>query len=238
MTRKHNGAVAAILAVTLLASLGAPVTATGQTAADASVWTAASLRGRVSADGAWRWTADSLVQSRDGVQTLDSGLGLVTITRDVSPRVGVGFGYGFGAGFPDSGALLEHRFTQQVTWSSGLRTRLSVRSVVEERFMAGRDSMLLRARQQVRLVWPLADRGRLRGIVSEEVLVQADSRALTSPRLNGNRVFVGIGRTLTPRSTMEVGYLDAYSIAGSNRRQHSHVLWASLAVSLTQGRQR
>jgi hypothetical protein len=235
MTRKRNGAVAATLAVTLFTSLGAAVTATGQTTTDDAVWTVVSLRGRVSADGAWRWTADSLVRSRDGAQTLDFALGHVMLTRDVTPRVGVGFGYGFGAGFPDSGALLEHRFAQQVTWSSGLHTRLSVRSLVEERFITGHDAMLLRARQQVRVVWPLAGLGGLRGVISEEVLVQADSRALTSPRLNSNLAFVGIGRTLTPRSAMEVGYLNSYSIAGSNRRR-SHVLSASLVMSLSQGR--
>jgi hypothetical protein len=236
MTLKRNGAAAAALALTLFASFGAAVTASGQTTTDDRVWTTVSLRGRISGDGAWRWAADLLVQSRDGVQTLDSGLGRVMVTRDVSPHVGVGFGYGFGAGFPATGALLEHRFTQQVTWSSGRRTRLSLRSRVEERFSVGRDSMLLRARQQVRVVWPLADRGRLQGVVWEEVLVQADAGALTAPRLKSNRVFVGIGRTLTPRSAIEIGYLNAYSIADPNRRLRSHVLSASLAVSLSQER--
>jgi hypothetical protein len=220
----------------LFASFGVAVTATGQTTTDAGVWTAVSLRGPISADRAWGWTADSFLRSRDGVQTLDFVLGHVMVTRDVTERVGVGFGYGFAAGFEDSGALLEHRFTQQVGWSRGLRTRLSVRSLVEERFIVGQDAMLLRARQQVRVVWPLARQGRLRGVVSEEVLVQADSRALTAPRLHSNRAFAGIGRTLTSRTAMEVGYLNSYSMAGSNRPQRSHVLSASLAVSLSEGR--
>jgi uncharacterized protein DUF2490 len=234
MTRKRKGAAAA-LAVTLFASLGTAATATGETTTDEGVWTAVSLRSWVSADAAWRWTADSLVRSRNGVQTFDFVLGHVMVTREVTPRVGVGFGYGVGAGFPESGALREQRLTQQFTWSRGLHTRLSVRSLVEERFIAGH-AMVLRAREQVRVVWPLAGQGRLRGVLSEEVSVQADSRALTSPRLNSSQAFVGIGRTLTPRSAMEVGYLHSYSIAGANRRQRSHALSASLAVSLSQER--
>jgi Protein of unknown function (DUF2490) len=235
MTRRWNGAAAWTLAAMLFAALGVAAPVAGQTATDEGMWTAVSLRGKVSADSAWRWTADSLVRSRDGIQTLDFVLEHVMVTRDVTPRVGVGFGYGFGAGFLDSRALHEHRFTQQVTWSGGGHTRMSLRSLLEERFITGHAAMLLRVRQQVRAAWPLAARGRLRGVISEEVLVQADSRALTAPRLNSNRVFVGIGQTLTPRSAMEIGYLNAYSIAGSNRHQRSHVLSASLAVSLSRG---
>jgi hypothetical protein len=158
------------------------------------------------------------------------------VTRDVGRGGGVGFGYAVGAGFRNSGALFEHRLTQMVTWSGGVRTRVSLRSLLEERFITGRDAMLLRARQQVRVIWPLAARRGLWGVVSEEVLVQADSRALTSPRLNGNRLFVGMGRALTPRSAVEIGYMNVYSSTGSNRRQSSHVLSASLAVSLSRGR--
>jgi hypothetical protein len=207
-----------------------------QTATNGGVWTAFSLRGKVSADAAWRWTADSFMQSRDGVRTLDLALEHVMVTRDVSRRVSVGFGYAVGAGFRNSGALLEHRLTQLVTWSGGVQTRVSLRSLLEERFIAGRDAMLLRVRPQVRVVWPLAAEGRLRGVVSEEVLVQADSRALASPRLDGNRLFVGLGWTLTPGRAVEIGYVNAHARAGSNRHERSHLLSASLAVSLSQGR--
>ena len=237
MARRYDKAAGA-LAVMLIAALVVTAPAAGQTATDEGVWTAVSLRGKVSADAAWRWNADSFVQSRDGVRTLDLAFEQLIVTRDVGRQVGVGFGYGGGAGFRTSGPLLEHRLTQLVTWSGGVRTRVSLRSQLEERFIIGRDAMLLRAREQLRVVWPLGARGRLRGVVSGEVLVQADSNALTSPRLDGTRLFVGIGRTLTPGSSVEIGYLNVSSSAGSNRRQSSHVVAASLAVSLPQGRRR
>lgn len=235
MTRRREGAAAA-LAVMCAAALGVAAPAAGQMATDKGVWTAVSLRGNLSADAAWRWTADSFVQSRDGVRTLDFGLEQVMVTRDVGRQVSVGFGYAVGAGFRSNETLLEHRLTQLFTWSGGARTRVSLRSLLEERFIAGRGAMLLRAREQLRVVWPFAAQPRLRGVVSEEVLVQADSRALTAPRLDGNRLFAGIGWTLTPGSAVEIGYVNAYSSAGSNRRQSSHVLSASLAVSLSQKR--
>lgn len=234
MARKWKEA-AAVLAATVVVALGLAAPAGGQAATDEGVWTVVSMRGKVGAAAGWRWNADSYVQSRDYVRTLDQMFEHVMVTRDVGRGVGVGIGYGVGAGFRESGALFEHRLTQQVAWSGGGRQRVSLKSLMEERFIGGRDAMLLRARQQVRVVWPLAADGRLRGVVSEEVLVQADSRALSSPRLDGSRLFVGIGRTLTPGTGVEIGYLNAYSSAA---RQNSHVLLASLAVSLPQGARR
>jgi hypothetical protein len=225
---------AARLAVMWCMTLGVAAPAAGQTHTDERLWTAVSLRGKVTADASWRWTADTLVQSRDGVRTLDQVLEHVMLTRDVG-GVGIGVGYALGAGFRNR-TLLEHRLTQAVTWSSGVGTRVSLRSLLEERFLTGRNAMLLRTRQQVRVVWPLAAHHGLRGIVSEEVSWQADSRALTALRPNGNRLFVGIGLSVAPGSTVEIGYLNAYARTGSNGRQSSHVLSASLAVSLAPGR--
>ena len=235
MVRRRDQAAAALAAM-FFAALGVAAPAAGQTATDEGVWTAVSLRGKVSADAPWRWTADSFVQSREGVRTLDLAFEQVMVTFDVGRQVGVGVGYGVGAGFRNRGALLEHRLTQLLTWGAGVHTRVSLRSLLEERFITGRDAMLLRARQQVRVVWPLAAQRRLRGVASAEVLVQADSKALGSARLDGSRLFVGVNWTLTPGSAVEIGYLNAYSSGGSNRRRSSHVLAASLAVSLSQGR--
>jgi uncharacterized protein DUF2490 len=235
MARRRNQAAGALAAM-LFATLGAAAPAASQTT-DEGVWAAVSLRGTVSRDATWRWAADSFVQSRDGVRTLDLAVEHVMLTRDVGRSVGVGFGYAVSAGFRNSGPLLEHRLSQLVTWSRGVRTRVALRALLEERFITGRDAMLLRVRPQIRVVWPLAAGRRLRGVVWEEVLVQADSRALTSPRLDGNRLFVGLGRTLTPGTAVEIGYVNAYSSLGAHRRR-SHVLSAALAVSLAQGRRR
>ena len=236
MARRLDEAAAALAAV-LFAVLGVAALAAGQPSTGEGVWMAVSLRGTVREDAAWRWNADALLQSRDGVRTLDVALEGVMVTRDVGRRVRVGFGYAVGVGLRNGGTLLEHRLTQSVAWSAGVQRRVSLKNLLEERFITGRDAMLLRDRLQVRVVWPLAARHRLRGVVSAEVLVQADSRAVTSPRLDGGRLFVGMGWTLTPASAVEIGYLYADSSAGPNRRQRRHILSASLAVSLSRGRQ-
>jgi hypothetical protein len=226
MTRRHAGAILTVLALAMILSAGRTV---GAQTTDEGVWTAVSMRGRGSADGQWRWNADTLARTRDGVETLDFLYQNIMLGRDVAGQVGVGFGYAFAAGFLQSGTLFEHRVMQQVTWGTGRRTRVSVRGLVEERFITGLD-MRLRLRQQARVAWPIASRGRLKGIVSEEVLVQAVSGAFLSPAFDSNRLFIGIGRPVTPRSAVEIGYLNV--LTGGSRSQRSHVLSASLAVTM------
>jgi hypothetical protein len=203
-----------------------------QTASDEAVWTTVSMRGQLTEAGSWAWSADTLVRSRDGVNTLDFLFQRVMVTGGVGEHATAGIAYAFGAGFLETGTLFEHRIAQQLTWASGRRTRVSLRNLLEERFISGRTSVLLRAREQVKVAWPLASRGRLAAIVSDEVLVQADARRVSTPVLDGNRLFVGVGRRLTPRSAMEVGYLNALVRSGSHGYRRSHVLSASLAATL------
>jgi hypothetical protein len=218
------------LVLTLALAGAAPAlaqTPSKQTRSDEAVWTALSMRGQLTETGSWRWSADTLARSREGVNTLDFLFEYVTVTHGVGEHATVGFGYAFGAGFLKTGTLFEHRAAQQLTWVYGRRTRVSLRSVLEERFISGRHSVLLRAREQVKVTWPLVSRGRLTGIVSDEVLVQADARRVSTPVLDGNRLFVGVGRRLTPRNAMEVGYLN---VVHGHRR--SHVLSLSLVATL------
>jgi hypothetical protein len=104
--------------------------------------------------------------------------------------------------------------------------------VLEERSISRRESLLLRAREQVKVAWPLVSGGRLTGIVSDEVLVQADAQRMSTPVLDGNHLFVGVWRRLTPRSAMELGYVNVLARAGSHGRRRSHVLSLSLAATV------
>ncbi len=196
---------------------------------DEGMWATVSIQGKVNPESAWRWNADTLVRSRDGAGTLDFLAGGLTLTRSVTARTSVGAGYVYGAGFAASGTLFEHRFVQQVAWKTGKRTALSLRTRLEERFVSGRRPAL-RVRQQARFVWPLASGGRLHGIVSEELLVQSDARALAFG-LDGNRLFVGAGRRLTSQSAVEIGYMNAYARFGSTRRRR-HVMSIAIATAL------
>jgi hypothetical protein len=210
-------------------SLAGTGPAMAQTTTDEGVWAGLSMHGRMPTDSAWRWAADTLARSRDGVATLDFLAGGITLIRDMTRRTSVGAGYLYAAGFFDSGPLFEHRFVQQLIWRSGGRTAVSLKTRLEERFVTGRDAML-RVRQQVRVAWSLGSSGRLLAIVSEELLMQSDARALAFG-LDSNRFFAGIGRRLTPRSAVEAGYLNVYSRRGSNSRQRRHVMSVVVATA-------
>ena len=232
MTRERNSVAEAMLMVLFFVFIGAAAPAAGQTVTDERVWMAVSVQGQLGTDSPWRWTSDWLVRARDGAGTLDFLAEQVMVTRDLTRQSGVGIGYAYGAGFPEAGSLREHLFVQQYTWSRGVNRRVALRSRLEERFVTGHPAMLLRVRQQVRVTWPLAARGGLQGVASDELFVQAGSTALTSPGLDSNHVFLGVGRTLTARSAMEIGYVNMYSRLGPNRRLCGHVMSATLAVSL------
>ena len=141
MARRGQGAMSAGLLLMALMSLGVRP-AMAQTTTDEGVWASVSMQGKVSADSAWRWSADTLVRSRDGAGTLDFLAGGLTLTRDVTRRTSVGAGYLFAAGFADSGPLFEHRFLQQLAWKTGGRTVVSFKTRFEERFVIGRNAML------------------------------------------------------------------------------------------------
>jgi len=221
----------ATMLASLLASLGAAARADGQTLTDERVWATLTAQGKVSDDGKWRWNADSLVRSRDGARTLDFLAERVVIAREVSRHIGVGFGYAYGAGFPDNGSVREHRFVQQVSWIGGSPTRVSLKTRLEERFITGRDAML-RVRQQVRVVRPIAAHGQILVVVSEELFVVANANALRLPAIDSNRLFAGIGRKVTPRTWVEVGYLNVRSYPALTRNLRSHVLSATFLFTV------
>jgi Protein of unknown function (DUF2490) len=232
MTRERKSVVEAMLMVLFFVFIGAAEPAAGQTTTDDRVWTAVSVQGRLGTDSPWRWTSESLVRARDGASRLDLLAEQVMVTRNLTRQSGVGIGYAYLRGFPDAGSLREHRFVQQYTLSRGVNLRASLRSRIEERFVTGHQAMLLRVRQQVRVTWPLAARGGLQGVASDELYVKAGSTALTSPGLDSNHVFMGVRRRMTARSAMEIGYLNVYSQMGPNRHLRSHVMLATLAVGL------
>ena len=218
--------------VLLALVVGVAVPAAAQNGAESRMWTAVSLQGRVSDDSPWRWAADTLVRTRDGAGTMDVAGEWVSATRDLTRRSAAGVGYAYMAGFPENGTIREHRIVQQYTWSAGNRWRTSFRSRLEERFVVRRGALPVRMRQQVRITWPLAAKGTLRGIVSEEVLVRLNTTALGTRGLDSNRLFVGIGHTVSPRTRIEAGYLNLYTRAATSGKRHSHVMSAGLTVAL------
>jgi hypothetical protein len=211
--------------------LAAAVPASGQTVTDRRVWTTLGVQGRTGEGSRGRWAVDSQFRMRDGFETADLFTLRGTIGRDLASGFGVGAGYGVALGFPSTGGTqVEHRVFQQVTWggrfnggSLGLRTR------VEQRFLEDDSRMAVRLRQSVRLMRPLAS-STLSLVIADEVMAHAGTTSRVRRGLDQHRVFVGVRRTLTPRTAVEIGYVNQYLRTLASSRM-SHVLSVAVAIA-------
>lgn len=231
MTHIGRGKARITLVIPIVLALSAAAPAAGQSETDRGMWTDISVQGRMG-DSSWRWKFDSTVRARDDASTLDLLAGRVMVTRDLTRRSGAGIGYAYGAGFPHRSVLREHQFIQQYVWSTGAAWRVSLNSRLEERFVTGHDAVLLRWRQRARVTWPLGASGRLHGVAAGELSATTNSTARTPRGFEADQVLVGIGRTLTTHTDVEIGYVNVYSRGGSSRSRHTHVVSATLGMSL------
>jgi hypothetical protein len=229
MTGVRHGRVTAGWLAVLFAVTGWAAPAAGQDGSDIRVWTMVSARGRAGTESPWRWATDSLVGTKGGVRTVDVLIGQVTVTNDVTDRSSVGIGYAYGAAFSSKGTRREHRLVQQFKWRPGASSRVSFKSVVEERFITGRDPAL-RASQSVRATLPLLEHRHLAAVVSNQTFVQWN-RAPAAARGLENAAFVGLALGLAPRRVVEVGYLNLYSSGGSRGPTWGHVMSMAVTVS-------
>jgi hypothetical protein len=170
---------------------------------------------------------------RDGVETVDLLSLRGTLARDLASGFSVGGGYGVAAGFPSSGGTqVEHRLHQQLVWSPRLAAgSLALRTRFEERFLDGDDRAALRVRQAVRFTRPLSTSGRLSLVIADEVMAHVGTTSRVRRGFDQHRVFVGVRRSVTPRTAVEIGYVNQYLRTSPASSRLSHVLQAGLSVA-------
>jgi hypothetical protein len=81
-------------------------------------------------------------------------------------------------------------------------------------------------------MWPVAPRQGLYAVAWDELFVQLNRSSRLSPGFESNMAFIGFRRKVTEGSATEIGYLAVYSRTGSSRHLCSHVLAATLAITL------
>lgn len=107
----------------------------------------------------------------------------------------------------------ESRLFQQVLYNKSLGAlRLTGRGRFEQRFLPGTTEVSLRARAMARGAYSLGSGGAPTLIVWDEVFFHLNSVA-GGPRtgFDQNRAFVGAGWKLAEHTTLEVGYLNAFT---------------------------
>jgi hypothetical protein len=214
--------------VFIIVVLIAAVPASGQVITDGRVWTGVGFQGRLAERSPWRWSLESQVRTRDGVDAVDVWLIRFWLGRDLTSRTNLAGGYANSTTFPVLGeALNEHRAFQQVVWTGRAGTAsIAVRTRFEERFSEGNNSVAFRLREQVRYTRPFATHPRFTLVGWDEFSVHVNETDRYARGFDQNRAFAGISRTITARLRVEIGYLNQYINGHGVSDRMNHILYA------------
>lgn len=224
-----------LLPLCLLSCVTIATPALAQTTHDEAVWINATLSGKVA--GPAVFFAEVQPRIGDGVSRLSQLLLRPAVGVELSKAVTIYQGYARVIDPVDGGTdLQEDRLFQQVTWNVGKIGRLEVqsRTRLEERWRNDGDGMSLRARQMMRLEYPLAagDRrvavlGSMEGFVG---LTTAEWGG--EPGFDQLRSFVGVEIPLPGKSTVEAGYLNQSRDAPGGDVRMAHVASVSVFIRM------
>jgi hypothetical protein len=201
--------------------------------ADDLVWTSAIAQGPISGK-LITWLE---VQPRFDIDPQRTAQVILrpAIGAQINPGTTVLFGYYYGETFPENRATVhEHRIWQQVqTRLAGTPNKavLVSRTRLEQRFVVGNDDSAMRLRQFLRgQVWVGDDGLSLIG-VSEAFFGLESTSWGQNAGVDQLRNFVGVGVPLSPRFTLEAGYLNQWLIRPGQDR-NNNVLSISLFYRL------
>lgn len=202
---------------------------------DFHTWGAVVATGAVGgADSALRFWAEGQGRFNDDSSRRNQGLLRVAGGYEIAPRTVLWAGYGYFTtdpiGVPD--AIVEHRIWQQLTWRAAqpiAGVTVSTRSRLEQRMIESAEETGWRARQLVKLSYPLSAGERVYLALWDEVFINLDDTDWgADDGFDQNRAFAGLGFKLAPHLRSEVGYMNQY-VARANRDDASnHVLSLTL----------
>lgn len=210
-----------------------PGAALAQPAHDGHAWFLALATVRLSDN--WRLHLEEQPRWFDNASEPFQVLTRTAIGRRVGTRASLWGGYAWIAKPPGPGVTHEHRIWQQLSatfpdagrWTPSLRLRL------EQRFQNTWDGSSHRLRAMGRVVRPITDDRRWSVAAWNEAFVTLDQ----TPRgpwegLDQNRLFAGLLRQFSPRVGLEFGYLWTTLEPPGARRQHQHVAFTWLNLTL------
>jgi hypothetical protein len=206
-----------------------------QTVTDERVWFSLPVQGHIGSDESpWRWSMETILRSRDGLNDLDTVTVRPSVIYTLSPRASVGGGYATATSLPAVGPnLTEHRLFGQFSWTQpSAAGSFNFRTRVEDRFIETNDGPIGRFRQQVRFSRPFHRGGRLAIVGSDEISIHLNDRSRLAKGVEQNRVFAGISHSITPSVRLEVGYMNQYYPGHRGARDRmNHVVATSLGMS-------
>jgi hypothetical protein len=200
---------------------------------DARAWFIATATGRLAKASRWRWSADGIVRSRDGVSTLDVTSVRPTLLYDVTTHSSIGGGYVFVSNYPVTGGRTsEHRVFGIVSWTGAAAGgSLTLRTRLEDRLIEANSGALWRARPMARFSHPLRPNSRLAWVSYDELSLHLNTTTRFPRGVDQNRAFAGLSTTWSPRFRTEIGYLNQFVPGHGAANKMNHVVSGSLTIS-------
>lgn len=234
--------LAKLLWICLLFQVLPPALAT-QTAEDFQTWAQFIAQGKIKADSPLLWYLE--LQGRFGHHSSDFTRGFVrpAVGYALSPNLSLWLGYAY-VPFKSSidsnmTTVHEHRVFEQVIFSHPiLDGQFTSRTRLEQRFLNTTADKSWRLRQMFRFSHPLWPKARFSSVFWDEVFISLNTTdwANITPNLgaktglNANRGFLGLAYNFTPKTWVEVGYLNQYTPSDQfgGKRPKSQVIHAPM----------
>jgi hypothetical protein len=210
-----------------------PSPAPAQRINDGHVWVLGLATVRLSEN--WRLHLEEQPRWFDNASESFQIITRTALGRRVGSRASLWGGYAWVAKPPGPGTVHEHRLWQQLSatfpdaglWTPSLRLRL------EQRFQNTWEGSSHRLRTLGRMQRPVTADRRWSLVVWDEVFLTMDE----TPRgpwdgLDQNRLFGGLLRQFSPKVGLEFGYLWTTLEPPGGRRQHQHVAFTWLNLTL------
>ncbi len=214
-----------------------------QTAEDLQTWAQFVAQGPWQKESPWLWYLE--LQGRFGKHSSDFTRGFVrpALGYALTPHLSLWLGYAYVPfkSLIDSNmtTVHEHRVFEQIVFSHPIWDgSFSARTRLEQRFLNTTADKSWRLRQMFRLAYPLWPGSRFSGVFWDEVFVSlntTDWANITAnwgqkTGLNANRGFLGLAYNFTPKSWVELGYLNQYTPFDQfgGRRPKSQVIHAPM----------
>ena len=202
---------------------------------DFGIWLGGFVNGKLppllnDTNGRWRLWLDVQARFGDDASSFSQGILRPGIGYSLSSAWTVWLGYAYVRTEPPyaSTTTYEQRIWEQVSWAGRIgRSRVSSRTRLEERFVSTGSQTGWRLRELLKLIVPL---GSIWSAVAyDEYFYNLNSTNYgATAGSDRNRIFIGPGIRISPKVTIEAGYLHQY-VFGTNAPDKSDNI---LAVSV------
>lgn len=234
-----NPGIRAVLISTVFAVCCAPAQRTHAAENDPGIWTIFSTTGSFISEnepGRWHYWFDAQARYFDPGSGANQWLVRPGLGYEIREGVKAWAGYARIRSRSGSGLVAEeNRFWQQIDWRAGqvLGGQVTMRVRLEQRSINIGDDLGIVLRFMTKYVRPASADGNTILIVGVEPFVDlTDTDWGGDAGMGQNRTFLGLGRRVTDKLTLEIGYMNQYVFRDSAEDRVNHLALLTIKARL------